>query len=379
MLGEPTPGRLLELLDAARQTTLGLVADLDDDQIRGSRLAGVPPILWTLGYSAWLYEEWVLRRLLGEAALVDGAQASYGPANIAALHDRELPTRKETLEYMRRTFYRVAGHLSTLDAVDEATARQVMLCIVNEDLQAELLCSARQTLGYPPPRLRARRPVDLEDPGGGPLEGDVSLPGGTFLLGVPVNVELRAVELEPFSIARVPVTNGEFAAFVDDGGYERRDLWHERGWAWREAAQARHPVHWYRGAGGSWFARCFDALVPLDAHLPVTNLSGHEARAWCGWASRRLPNEVEWEAAALAEADPAGACLAERKRRFPWGDAPSEPARANLDALARESEVYTNAYTAAPWTRPSFQTIFTGLGRKSQADSDKNQQPSING
>ena len=91
-----------------------------------------------------------------------------------------------------------------------------------------------------------------------PLPGDVEVPGGTFLLGaVPGGSFVfdnekwaHAIEVRPFRIARAPVTNEEFAAFVDDGGYRQEHWWSAAGWRWRQAAGAEWPVYWERDAGG---------------------------------------------------------------------------------------------------------------------------------
>src|SRR5207344_1665314 len=119
------------------------------------------------------------------------------------------------------------------------------------------------------------------------------------------------VELAPFAIARATVTQGEFADFVDDGGYARRDLWSDAGRRWLNRERAEHPLHWRRDGGG-WTRRVFDARVPLERDLAMIPVNWHEAQAWCAWAGRRLPTEAEWEAAASMDG---GA-----KRRHPWGD-----------------------------------------------------------
>jgi iron(II)-dependent oxidoreductase len=167
----------------------------------------------------------------------------------------------------------------------------------------------------------------------------VHVPGGTFMLGATPDLPFvfdnekwsHPVAVAPFAIARAPVTQEEFAAFVDAGGYARREFWSEEGWQWREAAGAGHPVYWEQGSHGSWLRREFDRWVPLEPHRPVLHVNWYEADAYCRWAGRRLPTEAEWEMAASAEPSAGGASISDRKRRFPWGDTAPTPERANLD------------------------------------------------
>src|SRR5215471_14864568 len=118
------------------------------------------------------------------------------------------------------------------------------------------------------------------------------------------------------------------SAFVDDGGYGRRDVWSRRGWDWRRRGSVDHPLFWHKAPDGGWGERRFDAIVPLAAWHPVTHVNWYEAEAFCRWAGRRLPTEAEWEMA--ASLDPATG----EKRRFPWGNDAPTPARANLDYRA---------------------------------------------
>jgi iron(II)-dependent oxidoreductase len=137
----------------------------------------------------------------------------------------------------------------------------------------------------------------------------------------------HAFRLAPFWIDVTPVTNGQYLAFMEAGGYRRRELWTEAGWSWLAEAGVSSPKHWTEDAAG-WRTRTMDIVRPLDPARPVCHVSWHEAQAYARFAGKRLPMEAEWEAA--ASWDPAGGI----QRLHPWGDQPWSPELANLDQLA---------------------------------------------
>jgi iron(II)-dependent oxidoreductase len=324
----------------ARQRTGELVADLGDDQLMGPHLPITNPLLWELGHVAWFQEKWVFRRT-GAASIRPDADRLYDSSHV--LHDTRwdlpLPSRDATLRYLGDVRDRVLERLTRREPDPEDTYF-ILLTIFHEDMHGEAFTYTRQTLGYPAPRLQT---VPAPDRDGGPLAGDVEVPGGTFWLGAGPDEPFvfdnekwaHPVEVRPFAIARAPVTQAEFAAFVEEGGYSQERFWSEAGWRWRAETDARHPVYWRREAAGGWRRRDFDRWVPLEPHRPVLHVSWYEAEAYCRWAGRRLPTEAEWEAAASARPGPAGLLGGlDAKRRFPWGEQVPTPDRAHLDSVS---------------------------------------------
>lgn len=347
------PRQLIEWVRDARERTFEIVSDLTNEQLLGPKLDIVNPLLWEIGHLAWFQEKWALRHALGRDPLREDADALWD--SIAIPHDVRwdlpLPSREETLAYMREVRDRVVEALAR-DPTEELLYH-ALYALYHEDMHAEAFTYTRQTHGWPAPPIHgdgssatgggtsgtAAGGAGAAE--GGPLPGDVEVPGGTLWLGAPEDAPFafdneqwaHPVEVGPFAIARAPVTQGEFVAFVEAGGYEDPEPWSDDGWLWREGAGAQALVYW-RKEGGSWRRRHFDRWVPLEPHRPVIHVSWYEAEAYCRWAGRRLPTEAEWEAAASAFRAPDGT-LAGRpreKRRYPWGNEPAPTAdHANLD------------------------------------------------
>ena len=102
------------------------------------------------------------------------------------------------------------------------------------------------------------------------------------------------VELPGFDIARMPVSNGQWLAFMLAGGYERAELWSQAGWVWRQQLGTAAPFHWRKRPDG-WFAVLPQGgLQSLRSDEPVYGICHHEASAFACWRRARLPHELEW-------------------------------------------------------------------------------------
>lgn len=344
---------LMAPLRDARARTLALLDGLDGEALMGPRLSIVNPLLWEIGHLAWFHEHFVLRGLDGRASFRTDADSLYDSAAVphATRWDLPLPSLADTLAYMEQVQDALGTRIAGRDPTPEETYLYRLVGL-HEDMHAEAFTYTRQTLGQPRPAFGSPSPEEA-----GPLPGDVEVGGGVMRLGAEPDASrfvfdnekwAHPVEIAPFRIARTPVTNAAFAAFVDDGGYRQPRFWDEEGRDWLARSEAAHPVYWRRGADG-WEVREFESVSPLKPHRPVIHVNWHEARAWCRWAGRRLPTEAEWEAAAIAARAPDGS-LAATKRTYPWGEAAPDRILANLDGLRLGTvDVAAHPEGDSPW------------------------------
>lgn len=339
---ELTTEQLVAHLHEARARLLELVSDLDDRQMIGPLLPIVNPLRWEIAHVAYFQEFWLLRHLRGREQISPAADLDpdklYDSARVHhdTRWDLPLPSKQITIDYTQRILDRVTEAVLKQPAPPDAAGYNdnyfLHLSLLHEDMHNEAITYTRQTLGYSAPLLR-QRDVETGRTGDGEKGrlGDVLIPGGSFRLGSDVysgfvfDNELNAHEitLAPFVMSRTAVSNAEFLAFVEAGGYDCREFWSDTGWRWRESVVAEHPLYW-RCVGGEWQRKVFDRWLRLELTLPVLHVNWFEADAFCRWAGRRLPTEAEWEMAASLDA-------VGNKRKFPWGNDAPTPERANLD------------------------------------------------
>jgi iron(II)-dependent oxidoreductase len=348
----PDPSGIRSRLESVRERTLSLVAPLDWPVLRKQHIPILSPMVWDLGHIGQFEEMWLLGELTGAEPLTRGYAEMFDPARNPR-PTREalpLPERPVLFDYLGRLRERVLGDLNGAGArsgggaaADPARRERLLaggfvheLVAEHEEQHQETILQALQTCTDPPYRPALRRPAPpgraVDAPG--LSEGMVRIPAGPFRMGTDrpgfaYDNERRAheVDLPDYWIETVPVTNRDYLAFLEAGGYREPRFWTEAGWAWREETAAEAPLYWRRD-GGRWLRRRFADEREPPPREPVMHVSYWEADAYARWAGKRLPTEAEWEKAALW--DPA----AGRKRLHPWGDEPPTPERANVDQLA---------------------------------------------
>jgi iron(II)-dependent oxidoreductase len=330
---------IASLLDEARARTLMLVDGLSDEDLHRQHDPLMSPIIWDLGHIAHFEELWLTRNLDGPIEFSEmpgmynpfehprSARASLALPSLANLRDRMTAIREEVLERLETVDFDTDNPLLRDGYVYHMVLQHEYQH--NETILQTL--QLKQGEPYHPPMRR-------EHPQWSASSADVvgrfvAVPDGDFIIGTDDTAAAydnerpqHRVHLSTFLMGATPVTNGEFAEFIQAGGYRDERLWSPAGRSWLAKDGAVAPGFW-EGGEGSWTVREMDETARLDPLKPVCHVSYHEAEAFATWSDARLPTEIEWEVAASATPDA-------HQRTFPWGEAPCTPDLANVDQLA---------------------------------------------
>jgi iron(II)-dependent oxidoreductase len=333
-------------LEEARERTRFLLGPVSEEDLLAQHDAIMSPLIWDYGHIANYEELWLLQNVHGKTLSKRELYDIYD----ASLHPREERPSLNLLDRKDADLYLDAVRKAVLETLEEADLGDaddpllrdgfVYNMIVQHEYQHnETMLQTLQLkkgAGYKPgPRV--------ELPAGrAPEQEMVPIPEGEFVMGtndraVALDNERDAhvVDLPGFLIDATPVTNEAYLGFVEDGGYERPELWSPPGWEYIKEERITAPKHWwYQPEPHSWWTERFGFDEPLNPAAPVVHVSWYEADAYARWAGKRLPTEEEWEKAA------SWAPHTGTKRLYPWGDETPTPAHANLDQLAfRAAEV----------------------------------------
>jgi ergothioneine biosynthesis protein EgtB len=293
---------------AVRAATEALAQPLSPEDCCAQSMPDASPAKWHLAHTTWFFETFILE------THEEGFQP-FDPAFRVLFNSyyqgvgRQHPRPQRGL-LTRPPLATVLAYRADVDARMQRLlaqgAPQVLglleLGLHHEQQHQELLLTDVQHLLSCNPLLPAYSP-DAPAPAPGPaalewlrMEGglaEIGHAGGGFAFD---NENPRhRVYLQPYALASRLVTNAEFAAFIDSGGYRDPALWLAEGWDWRTAQGLERPLYWQRAEGGAWHAFTLAGLRPLEAAGPAVHLSYYEADAYARWAGARLPTEAEWE------------------------------------------------------------------------------------
>jgi ergothioneine biosynthesis protein EgtB len=314
---QPLAPPLRARYERVRAQTAALAAPLSEADAQVQSMPDASPTKWHLAHTTWFFETFVLER-------AEPGFAPHHPAfrvlfnsyyqGVGEQHPRPqrgLVTRPglaEVMAYRRAVDERVAGVLTR--NVDADVLALVELGLQHEQQHQELiLTDLKHLLGCNPldPVYRPAAPAAA-----GPASplGWCAFDGGRVAIGhagqgfaFDNEGPRHDILLRPYALADRLVTQGEWLAFIDAGGYTDPRCWLAAGWDWRRAQGIDAPLHWRR-EGARWSVFTLHGRVPLDAEPPVVHVSYFEADAYARWRAAhdglpcRLPTEAEWEHAA---------------------------------------------------------------------------------
>ena len=301
-----------------RVASLALAEPLSAEDQQAQSMPDASPVKWHLAHVSWFFETLVLVPGLAGYEVFDPTYEylfnSYYEA-VGPRHPRQArglltrPSHDEVKAYRAHVDAAMGRLLAS--PLDRPARDLIALGLAHEEQHQELIlmdilslfaASPIRPAYAAPGARRGPRPASPRTAG---VSDFVDLAGGV----TPIGAEDRGfafdnelprhnVLVQPYRLAKRLVTNGEWLAFMEDGGYRRAEYWLSDGWARVQTEGWQAPLYWERTESG-WLTMSLAGLTPIEAGAPVVHISFLEAAAFAAWAGRRLPTEVEWEHAAV--------------------------------------------------------------------------------
>ncbi|WP_149304685.1 ergothioneine biosynthesis protein EgtB [Pareuzebyella sediminis] len=301
---------LLDFFLETREHTENLCRPLETEDYVVQPIVDVSPPKWHLGHSTWFFEEFILKAHAPEYRLFDEDFAFVFNSYYETVGKRVVRSDRGNLSrpsvekiYAYRRY--VTEVIKTLFQNHRPKAWYDLLEIgVHHEKQHQelLLTDIKYILGNNP--LLPKYSTDFEEHAIESHSRDwISMSEGIYEIGhhsdcfcYDNELGRHKVYLQPYQIANTLVTNKDFIAFVEDGGYQKFELWHADGWDWVNQQRITAPLYWHH-INGIWHHYTLKGLQEIDNNAPLTHISYYEAFAYAQWKGCRLPTEFEWEAA----------------------------------------------------------------------------------
>ncbi|MGK5051526.1 ergothioneine biosynthesis protein EgtB [Janthinobacterium sp. RB2P8] len=313
---------LIDHYNTVRQHSLRLAEPLSDEDCGAQSMPDASPVKWHLAHTTWFFETFILESM-------EAAFAPFHPAfrvlfnsyynGVGEKHPRAQrglltrPGMAQVRAYRADVDARIgrllAGELARPER--ERLTMLLALGLEHEQQHQELLLTDVKHLLAQSALFPAYLDPACRDSAVAPAQEHaqptawLAFEGGLAQIGhagdgfcFDNELPRHPQYVAPFQLASALVTNGEYLAFIEAGGYRTAQWWLAEGWDWVRSAQLECPLYWQRDAAGRWQEFTLFGLRPLDVQAPATHLSLFEADAYAHWAGARLPTEAEWEVAA---------------------------------------------------------------------------------
>lgn len=270
----------------------------------------VSPPKWHLAHTTWFFEEMILKPTVSEyreydtqfPLLFNSYYETIGKR--IARHQRHLisrPSLEEVNAYRKHVNASVCTVLNS--GAEPEVVELIRLGLQHEQQHQELLATdIKYSLFHNPTYPSVTKEIDLVHQKNA-SNGWMHIPEGVYEIGhkgegfcFDNELGIHRVFAEPFDISASLVTNGEFLEFIEDGGYEKFQFWHDEGWAWVKQNNLRAPLYWKQEETG-WKQYTLQGMHSINPKDILAHVSYFEAAAFAQWKGMRLPTEFEWEIA----------------------------------------------------------------------------------
>lgn len=315
---------LLDELRLAQDLVTALAESLQNDTHRQQYHPDLSPLGWHLGHCTYTECYWLQEVVLGDDRFTAPVADLYTPGvTPKPLRGAGLPPLDVLLQW-------VAG-MQSMNAETLATAPPALLehPLMQDDYLVHFLLQhysqhyetmlsalTQRALGADKADFQVTHPLSALPP----RQDSASVPAGHYRVGgmapAAYDNELppQQATLGPCDIARYPVSNSEYLAFMEAGAYANERYWHSAGWQWQQQQSASCPEHWRRDRAGNWYGVGVRGAYELDGTDVLHGISRHEAAAFASWAGGRLPHEHQWEVACRLQ------LLEQTGRAWEWCD-----------------------------------------------------------
>ena len=305
---------------SVRDNSLTLAAPLSPEDWMLQSMEDASPLKWHLAHTTWFFETFLLcPHLPGYKTFHDDFTFLFNSyyQQVGSMHTR---ARRGLLS--RPSSDMVLAYRAHIDAAmddlieaaygDEKIADLICLGCAHEEQHQELMQTdilhgfyqnAMRPAAYSDNQIENGQPTQMADPikwiG---FEGGLVEKGAEGGFCFDNEMPRHKFFLNPFELSHRPVSNRDYLAFIEDGGYQDSRFWLADGWATVQTHGWTAPLYWERNESGAWEQFTLFGQVPLALDAPVRHVSHFEAAAYANWAGAVLPTETEWEVAAARQA-----------------------------------------------------------------------------